>query len=143
MLDIAQVAKRSGLPASTLRFYEEKGLIESAGRRGLRRTFEPTVLERLALIALGRLAGFTLDEIGRMFGADGKPRIERAALAAKAEELDATIQRLTAMREGLRHAADCPAPSHMECPHFRRILNMVQGGELPRPERIAWVVEET
>jgi DNA-binding transcriptional MerR regulator len=75
MLDIAEVAKRSGLPASTLRFYEEKGLIESAGRRGLRRTFEPTVLERLALIALGRLAGFSLDEIGRMFGADGKPRM--------------------------------------------------------------------
>jgi DNA-binding transcriptional MerR regulator len=142
MLDIAEVAKRSGLPASTLRFYEEKGLIASIGRRGLRRTFEASVLERLALIALGRLAGFSLDEIGGMFGADGRPRIARAALAAKADELDATIQRLSAMREGLRHAADCPAPSHMECPHFRRILNLVQSGALPRPERIAWVAEE-
>jgi hypothetical protein len=46
------------------------------------------------------------------------------------------------MREGLRHAADCPAPSHMECPHFRRILSMVQAGGLPRPERITWVAEE-
>jgi DNA-binding transcriptional MerR regulator len=141
MLDIAQVAKRSGLPASTLRFYEEKGLIESAGRRGLRRTFEASVLERLALIGLGRMAGFSLDEIGRMFGADGKPRIDRAALAAKADDLDATIQRLTAMREGLRHAAACEAPSHMECPHFRRILRLVQDGGVQRPERITWVAE--
>ena len=52
-MDINEVATRSGVPASTLRFYEEKGLIASVGRRGLRRVFEPKVLERLALIALG------------------------------------------------------------------------------------------
>lgn len=142
MLDIAEVAKRSGLPASTLRFYEEKGLIASVGRRGLRRLFEASVLERLALIGLGRMAGFSLEQIGGMFGADGRPQIAREALAAKADELDATILRLSAMREGLRHAADCPAPSHMECPHFRRILRLAQDGELPRPERIAWLAEE-
>jgi hypothetical protein len=43
-------------------------------------------------------------------------------LAAKAQELDRTIRRLSAMRDGLRHAAACPAPSHMECPTFRRLL---------------------
>lgn len=52
-LDIGDVAQRSGVPASTLRFYEEKGLIASVGRRGLRRLFDPSVLERLALIAVG------------------------------------------------------------------------------------------
>ena len=121
-MDIAEVARRSGIPASTLRFYEEKGLIASIGRRGLRRVFDPGVLDRLALIALGRAAGFSLDEIARMFAPDGRPRIDRRMLAAKAEELDGTIRRLTAMRDGLRHAAACPAPSHMECPTFRRLL---------------------
>lgn len=62
-LDIAEVAQRSGVPASTLRFYEEKGLIASSGRRGLRRQFDAGVLDRLALIALGRAAGFSLDEM--------------------------------------------------------------------------------
>jgi DNA-binding transcriptional MerR regulator len=76
-LDIAEVAQRSGVPASTLRFYEEKGLIASIGRRGLRRLFDPGVLERLALIALGRAAGFSLDEIARMFAPDGRPRARR------------------------------------------------------------------
>ena len=121
-MDIAEVAQRTGVPASTLRFYEQKGLIASVGRNGLRRTFHPGVLDRLALIALGRAAGFSLDEIARMFTAEGKPKIDRALLSAKAKDLDRTIRRLTAMRDGLRHAAVCPAPSHMQCPTFRRLL---------------------
>ena len=121
-MDIAEVAKRSGVPASTLRFYDEKGLIASIGRQGLRRVFDATVLERLALIALGRSAGFSLDEIASMFAPGGRAQIDRDALAAKAKELDETIRKLSAMRDGLRHAAVCPAPSHLECPTFRRLL---------------------
>ena len=127
-MDIAEVAKRSGVPASTLRFYEEKGLITSVGRRGLRRLFNPNVLERLALIALGRSAGFSLDEIARMSGSEGRPRIDRQLLADKAEELDNSIRKLIAMRDGLRHAAVCSAPSHMECPTFRRLLGLAAAG---------------
>jgi len=120
-LDIGDVAQRTGLPVSTLRFYEEKGLIASVGRRGLRRQFNAGVLERLALIALARAAHFSLDEIALMFTPEG-PRLDRKKLAAKAEELDATIRELTAMRDTLRHAANCPARTHMECPSFRRFL---------------------
>jgi DNA-binding transcriptional MerR regulator len=136
-LDIAEVAQRSGVPASTLRFYEEKGLIASIGRRGLRRLFDPGVLERLALIALGRAAGFSLDEIARMFTPDGRPRINRQMLTAKAEELERTIGKLSAMRDGLRHAAACPAPSHMECPSFRRFLQAAASGAMRAPRKRA------
>lgn len=129
-LDITEVARRSGVPASTLRFYEEKGLIASIGRRGLRRLFEPDVLERLALIALGRAAGFSLDEIALMFAPDGRPSIDRRMLVAKAEQLDRTIRELSAMRDGLRHAAACRAPSHMECPTFRRLLRAAASGAM-------------
>ncbi len=134
-MDISEVAQQSGLPASTLRFYEEKGLIASVGRRGLRRLYASGVLERLALIALGRSAGFSLDEIARMFAPDGHPRIDRRMLADKAEELDATIRRLSAMRDGLRHAAVCPAKSHMECPKFRRIVRAAASGAIGRTRR--------
>jgi DNA-binding transcriptional MerR regulator len=129
-LDIAEVAQRSGIPASTLRFYEEKGLIASSGRRGLRRQFDAGVLDRLALIALGRAAGFSLDEIALMFVPDGQLCIDRQMLADKAEELDRTIRRLGALRDGLRHAAACPAPSHMECPTFRRIVRAAASGAI-------------
>ena len=129
-MDIAEVARRSGLPASTLRFYEEKGLIASIGRQGIHHVFDPSVLERLALIAVGRAAGFSLDEIALMFAPDGRPRINRQMLVAKAEELDRTIRKLIDMRDSLRHAAACRAPSHMECPTFRRVLRAAASGAI-------------
>lgn len=129
-MDIGEVAKRSGVPASTLRFYEEKGLITSTGRHGLRRRFEPGVVERLALIALGRAAGFSLDEIAGMFGADGKPAIDRQLLADKADQIDRMVKKLKAMSNGLRHAAVCPAPNHMECPSFQRLVKAATSGAL-------------
>lgn len=132
-MDISEVVQRTGVPASTLRYYEEKGLIASIGRRGLRRLFDPDILERLSLIALGRAAGFSLDEIGLMFAPDGRPRIDRTKLSAKADELDRTIRKLSAMRDGLRHAAACPAPSHLECPTFRRLLRAAAIGMLEIP----------
>jgi DNA-binding transcriptional MerR regulator len=136
-LDIAEVARRCGVPASTLRFYEEKKLISSIGRRGLRRLFDPRVVERLAFIALARASGFSLDEMARMLAPDGRPRIDRQLLAAKAEELDRTIRELSAMRDGLRHAVACRAPSHMECPTFQRLLKAAASGAIGARKRKA------
>lgn len=129
-LDIVEVARRTGLPASTLRFYEDKRLIVSIGRRGLRRLFDATVLDRLALVALARASGFSLDEIAGMFTPDGRPRIDRRLIAAKADAIDRRIARLTVMRDGLRHAVACKAPSHMQCPTFRRLLRAAASGAL-------------
>ncbi|MDT4291954.1 helix-turn-helix domain-containing protein [Methylomonas sp. MO1] len=134
-MDITEVTKASGLPASTLRFYEEKGLIRSTGRIGLRRIFSGDVLERLALIALARGAGFSLDEIGEMFTPEG-PDIDRTLLLAKADDLDRKINELTAMRDGLRHAAVCNAPSHFECPKFRRLLRVAGKHRFRQPNKL-------
>lgn len=129
-LDIGEVSKQARVRPSTLRFYEERGLITSNGRKGLRRQYADSVLDRLALIALGQAAGLSLDEIALMFTTDGRPRIDRSLLAAKADELDKTIRRMTAMRDGLRHAAVCPAPSHAECPTFRRLIRAAVSGKI-------------
>jgi DNA-binding transcriptional MerR regulator len=122
-LDIAEVAAQSGLPASTLRYYEEIGLIASIGRRGLRRLFGPEILLRLGLIGLGREAGFSLAEIAAMFDRDGAPRLPRGDLHARADAIDRQARELAALSTLLRHVADCPAPSHMACPSFRRLLS--------------------
>ena len=127
LIDIAEVARRTGVPASTLRYYEAKGLIESLGRRGLRRTFDAEVIDRLSLIALGQLAGLSLTDIRQMLGSDGEIHIDRALLTARADQLDRTIRRMAALRDALRHAADCPAPSHAECPTFRRLQEAALG----------------
>jgi DNA-binding transcriptional MerR regulator len=133
-MDISEVASRSGVAASAMRFYESKGLIASVGRNGLRRVFAPEVMDRLALIRLGRSAGLSLDEIGAMF-ADGRPRVDRQLLARKAAELDRQIRQLTAMRAGLEHAARCPAADHLECPTFRRLLGLAASSGAARRGR--------
>jgi len=129
-MDIAEVAKRTGVPASTLRYYEKKGLIASTDRQGLRRRFAPAVLDQLALIALGQAAGLSLDEIGSMLSPNGGSRIDRQLLATKAEEINETIKQLRAVSRGLRHAAECKAPSHAECPTFQRLLKAAASGAL-------------
>ncbi|PJI98583.1 DNA-binding transcriptional MerR regulator [Acidovorax sp. 69] len=129
-MDIAEVARRSGLRASTLRYYEEKGLVHSVGAPGERRRFAPGVLDQLALIALGQSAGLSLDDIRSMFLASGEPNIDRQLLSAKADELDAMVKRLKAMSNGLRHAAACPAESHAQCPSFQRLLKAAAAGAL-------------
>lgn len=134
-MDIAEVSKASGLPASTLRFYEEKGLIQSHGRSGLRRLFNANVIQQLAFIALGRRADFALDEIGTMFTPAGA-RIDRALLLAKADELEKKIKELTAVRDGLRHAAACKAPNHFECPKFLRLLKVAGKTQRRQPSKL-------
>ncbi|MFG1250542.1 helix-turn-helix domain-containing protein [Xanthobacter flavus] len=130
-LDIGEVAEKSGNKPSALRYYEEAGLISSVSRHGLRRQFAPEVLLQLKLISMGKSAGFSLGEIAGMFGRNGMPDLPRATLHAKAEEIDRKIRELTALRDTLRHVAECPAPSHMECPTFRRLVDMAgkRGGK--------------
>lgn len=136
-MDISEVARRAGLRASTLRYYEEKGLIRSVGQPGERRRFAPGVLDQLALIALGQSAGFSLDEIRAMFLPSGEPSIDRQLLSAKADELDAMVKRLKAMSRGLRHAVACPAESHAQCPSFQRLLKAAADGALTRQQKLA------
>ncbi|MGO1118998.1 helix-turn-helix domain-containing protein [Rhodovibrionaceae bacterium A322] len=123
-LDIGELAAQSGLPPSTLRYYEEKGLITSLGRQGLRRQFGPDSPLRLALIALGKSAGFSLDEIAEMFGEDNQPKVPREELHKRADALERQIRNLTTLQNALRHVADCSAPSHLECPKFQQLLRL-------------------
>lgn len=123
-LDIGEVSARSGVKPSALRYYEEAGLISSVSRHGLRRQFPPEVLLQLKLISMGKLAGFSLTEIAGMFGGNGKPDLPRAVLHQKADEIDRQVRGLAALRDTLRHVADCPAPSHMDCPTFRHLVEV-------------------
>ncbi|KOU75039.1 MerR family transcriptional regulator [Streptomyces sp. MMG1533] len=134
-LDIGEVAARSGLAPSALRFYEKRGLITPFGRNGLRRTYRPDVLERLGLITCARSAGFTIAEIARFLVADPDERDDaglRERMAAKVGELDRLIDRLDRLRASLRHAAVCTHQPLVECPEFRRAVGAVSAAEPAR-----------
>lgn len=125
LLDIAEVAEQSQLAPSALRYYERRGLIASSGRNGLRRAFEPEVLERLAFIDCARSAGFTLAQIGRFMVATPDDAELRERLAEKRQELDEEIARLSRMRDSLAHAEVCTHTPLIECPEFKARINEV------------------
>jgi DNA-binding transcriptional MerR regulator len=125
LLDIAEVAQRSRLAPSALRFYEKKGLIAPAGRNGLRRTYYPDVLERLALITCARSAGFSVAELARFLQARPSDTDLRTGMTAKADALDEQIGRLIRLRDSLRHAAVCEHEPLVECPDFKRAVGNV------------------
>jgi DNA-binding transcriptional MerR regulator len=129
-MNISEVVKETGIPASTLRYYEEIGLIKSQGRHGLKRVFSLKVLDQLALISLAKCADFSLAEIIAMFGDGKEPFIDRDKLLSKADEIDESIKRLTIMSKCLKHAAVCNASSHLECPSFRRLMKAAIMGKL-------------
>ncbi|MFG0741960.1 helix-turn-helix domain-containing protein [Providencia sp. TYF-12] len=122
-LDISQVSQLSGLAPSTLRYYEERGLIKPIGRKGLKRVYHgKEVITRLSLISLGQEAKFSLEEIAEMLNHKGGPIIERESLLAKADEIEQTLQSLSVLKNGILHIANCPEENHFLCPNFQKIM---------------------
>ena len=94
-LSIGDVAARSGVPATTLRYYEQLGLLPPPAREGGRRRYDPDALARLEVIGACKVAGFTLDEIQTLYADDepGRPA-SRALGEAKLAEIDAQVATL-------------------------------------------------
>jgi DNA-binding transcriptional MerR regulator len=123
-LDIGQVRARTGLPASTLHYYERHGLIRSVERAGLRRQYEAETIDRLAVIVLCQRAGFRLHEIADLLATGGEPAWKNL-VRAKQAEVRVQIQTLSAIERGLTHALDCPSDNVFRCEHFRAELDSV------------------
>jgi DNA-binding transcriptional MerR regulator len=128
---IGQLARRTGVATSALRYYERIGLLAPAGRAGQQRHYHQSSAERVALIRLYQDAGFTLAEIGRLLAADSRERRDWTHLAEnKIAELDARIADAQQAKELIEHALDCPHRDLLTCPNFRAALE--QHLELPR-----------
>lgn len=122
-LDIREIADRTGVTPSALRYYEKKGLIKPVGRDGLRRQYNENVINKLQLIALGQAAGFSLNEIATMFSPENKLALNRVQLLQRAKDIDGTIRKLQLLSRGLKHVACCTKTEHSECEEFKRIVS--------------------
>ena len=120
-LDIGDVAARSGMAPSALRYYEREELITSTARKGLRRQYRSEVMTTLAVIALCRRAGFALQEIKALLDTGGDTAWKTLA-ARKRDELRAQAAHLGAVADQLDHALGCPSENVFECEHFRSAL---------------------
>jgi DNA-binding transcriptional MerR regulator len=121
LLDIGEVAARTGMAPSALRFYEREQIIASVDRKGLRRQFQPDVLTTLAVVALCRQAGFSLEEIKLVLATGGRPAWKAFAVA-KRDQLRAQSEHLDTIANQLDHALGCPSPNVFDCEHFRAAL---------------------
>ena len=68
-----------------------------------------------------------------MLQVGGRTQVDRGLLAARADEFDQQIRKLTSIRDGLRHASACPAADHMECPKFRRLMGLAVSRAAAKP----------
>ena len=116
---IGEVAERAGIESSAIRYYESLGLLPKPIRVGGKRRYGGDVLDRLALIALAKDAGFTVKEIRQLvsdFAPDSGPAERWRRLATrKLAELDEQAARLRRMRRVLRLALDCGCVDLEEC----------------------------
>ncbi len=119
-LTIGEVARRSGVATSALRFYERRGLIAAARTDGNQRRYDRSVLRRIAFVQAGRAAGITLTEIGAAL--DGLPthrtpsRRDWERLSKRwRDDLDARIETLQALRNRLTTCIGCGCLSIDRC----------------------------
>ncbi len=120
LVPIGELARRTGVATSALRYYERIGLLSPAGRVGQRRHYPPSSAERVALIRLCQDAGFTLAEIGRLL--DGWSRTWGRLAERKIAELDARIADAQRAKDLVTHALECPHGDLFACPNFRSAL---------------------
>ena len=116
---IGEIATRSGVPASTIRYYEQIELLPEADRVNGRRRYDPSILQRLGTIRLAQQAGFTLDEIQMLlhnFPADTPPSERWQVMAAqKLDELNKRLQMIEQMKTILEETLDCECETMEAC----------------------------
>ena len=123
LIAIGELARRTGLASSALRYYERLGLLAPAGRAGGRRHYGASSAERVALIQLCQDAGFTLREIRALVAAGGrKTRSWTRLVEAKLRELEARVAQAQRAKVLVQHALACPHRNLLKCSNFRAAM---------------------
>lgn len=115
-MTIGEVSRRSGVAATTLRYYEQIGLLAAPARVGGQRRYGDAVLARLEVVGLCKSAGFSLEEIALLFADDAPGRPASRALAqAKLEQIDVQLDALAQARAVIAWGMRCTCPSIDAC----------------------------
>ena len=107
-MTIGEVARRTGLRASAIRYYERAGLLPKPGRVAGQRRYDAGVLDRIAVLAWAKACGFTLAEVRVFFNGQDTHSIKWQRLAAKKiAELEAAVERIQEMKKLLERGCRC------------------------------------
>lgn len=139
MLTIGQLAAATGVPTSTIRFWERRGLLAPAGRSAGQRRYGDEALSQVGLLLLCQDAGFTLAEIHRMMDRRATdPTRWREVVEAKMADVARSLAKLHRAHDLLAHALECHHDDIMDCPDFQatvrqRVTGAPTGSGLPAP----------
>jgi DNA-binding transcriptional MerR regulator len=128
LVTIGELADRTGVAPSALRFYEELGLVSSVARVAGRRCYLPSAVETVGLIRVFQEVGFSLAEIGAFLASRAESASEsvsgwRDMIAAKLAELDERIAKAQVARVALDHALHCPKEDLLDCPNVWSVVS--------------------
>ncbi|HEX4831578.1 MAG TPA: MerR family DNA-binding transcriptional regulator [Trebonia sp.] len=130
LLAIGELARRAGVRASALRYYEELGLLPAPARVAGQRRYPESAATLVAAIGLYSDAGFTLAEQKALLATPaGLPGDRRQLLRRKLAELDEQIARAQAVREAVSHGLRCPHEDVAQCPNFNAGISARLAGE--------------
>jgi len=118
LLSIGELSDRTGVPTTTLRYYDELGLVRPVGRAGGRRRYAASAVRDVGMIIFFREIGFSLAEIGRLIAG----QYRREMIDHKLAELAEQQHRIEVARTALEHGRQCPASEPMKCSRFWSII---------------------
>jgi DNA-binding transcriptional MerR regulator len=133
VLTIGELAERTGVATTALRYYDELGLVCPVARSGGQRRYDDGAVREVGVVLLLRDLGFTLAEIARMGGQDGRESRDDL-IRGKIDELDKLVRDAELARVALVHALACPAEDPRTCPKFLAIVDdRLEGRPLGEP----------
>lgn len=128
MLTIGQLADATGVPTSTIRFWERRDLLTPAARSGGQRRYTEDALARVGLLRLCQDAGFTLTEIRQVLAQRAvDPTRWRELVEAKMDDVANSLRKLNKAYELLGHALECHHEDIMKCPDFQAAVEQRVG----------------
>jgi DNA-binding transcriptional MerR regulator len=126
LLSIGELSERTGVPATTLRYDDELGLVRPTARAAGRRRYAASAVRDVGVILFFREIGFSLAEIGRFIA--GERQCRREMIDHKLAELAEQQHRIEVARTALEHGRQCPASEPMQCSRFWSIIEGRQRG---------------
>jgi MerR family redox-sensitive transcriptional activator SoxR len=130
LLTIGELARRTRLAPSALRYYEELGLLAPARRVSGQRRYSPSAVEVVGVILSLRDVGFSLGETRTLMASRAEsPAAWRELVRRKVAELDEQIEKAGAARVALDHALRCRQQDLLECPNFWDVVGARLAGK--------------
>jgi DNA-binding transcriptional MerR regulator len=129
LLSIGELADRTGVAVTALRFYDQLGLVRPQRRASGQRRYAESAVQAVGAVLFLRDVGFSLAEISEVITADRRTNRWSELIERKLEELAEQEHRLVVARTALEHARDCPAKDPTSCPRFWAIVDARLGGD--------------